>query len=93
MRSESGSFLDFHNVLVIPPQIRRGSLKGVSTGERVIAKHKNSRFYEAEVIGEREQMFCHVNFYDNSFSENLFPEDIVVRILFLSCRTVTERLF
>uniref|UniRef100_A0A8C1XJ76 [histone H3]-trimethyl-L-lysine(9) demethylase n=1 Tax=Cyprinus carpio TaxID=7962 RepID=A0A8C1XJ76_CYPCA len=47
--------------------------------EIVICKHKNGRYYQCEVIQLTKATFYEVNFDDGSFSDNLFPEDIVNR--------------
>ncbi|XP_055068905.2 lysine-specific demethylase 4A [Misgurnus anguillicaudatus] len=51
----------------------------LSVGQRVICKHKNGRYYQCEVIQLTKETFYKVNFDDGSFSDNLFPEDIVNR--------------
>uniref|UniRef100_A0A672MLV9 [histone H3]-trimethyl-L-lysine(9) demethylase n=1 Tax=Sinocyclocheilus grahami TaxID=75366 RepID=A0A672MLV9_SINGR len=48
-------------------------------GQKVICKHKNGRYYQCEVIQLTKETFYEVNFDDGSFSDNLFPEDIVNR--------------
>ncbi|XP_051567316.1 lysine-specific demethylase 4A isoform X2 [Myxocyprinus asiaticus] len=50
----------------------------LSVGQKVICKHKNGRYYQCEVIQLSKETFYEVNFDDGSFSDNLFPEDIVV---------------
>ena len=47
-------------------------------GCKVIAKHRNTRYYEAEVLEREDQVFYEVDFDDGSFSNDLFPEDIHV---------------
>ncbi|XP_038075138.1 lysine-specific demethylase 4A-like isoform X2 [Patiria miniata] len=51
-------------------------LKDICVGQTVIAKHKNSRYYKAEVIADYQQAFYHVKFDDGSYSDNLYPHDI-----------------
>ncbi|XP_030851905.1 lysine-specific demethylase 4C isoform X2 [Strongylocentrotus purpuratus] len=52
-------------------------MKKIQTGDQVIAKHKNNRYYNSVVKGEKAQLFCHVVFKeDQSFCDNLYPEDI-----------------
>ncbi|KAI7808005.1 putative lysine-specific demethylase 4A-like [Triplophysa rosa] len=51
----------------------------LSVGQKVICKHKNGRYYQCEVIQLTKETFYEVNFDDGSFSDNLFPEDIVNR--------------
>uniref|UniRef100_A0AAY4B844 [histone H3]-trimethyl-L-lysine(9) demethylase n=1 Tax=Denticeps clupeoides TaxID=299321 RepID=A0AAY4B844_9TELE len=45
-------------------------------GQHVICKHKNSRYYQAEVAELTKATFYEVIFDDGSFSDNLFPQDI-----------------
>lgn len=47
----------------------------------MIAKHKNTRFYNAEVLDTRDQLFYEVDFDDGSFSKDLYPEDLHVSAL------------
>uniref|UniRef100_A0A4W5QHD1 [histone H3]-trimethyl-L-lysine(9) demethylase n=1 Tax=Hucho hucho TaxID=62062 RepID=A0A4W5QHD1_9TELE len=49
------------------------------TRQRVICKHKNGRYYQCDVVQLSKETFYEVNFDDGSFSDNLFPEDIVGR--------------
>ena len=49
-------------------------------GDKVIAKHKNGRYYQCKVTDTDEQMYCEVDFDDGSFSNDLLPEDIQVHI-------------
>uniref|UniRef100_A0A671SPG9 [histone H3]-trimethyl-L-lysine(9) demethylase n=1 Tax=Sinocyclocheilus anshuiensis TaxID=1608454 RepID=A0A671SPG9_9TELE len=51
----------------------------IVVGQKVICKHKNGRYYQCEVIQLTKETFYEVNFDDGSFSDNLFPEDIVNR--------------
>uniref|UniRef100_A0A8C3E939 [histone H3]-trimethyl-L-lysine(9) demethylase n=1 Tax=Corvus moneduloides TaxID=1196302 RepID=A0A8C3E939_CORMO len=51
----------------------------LSPGQIVISKHKNGRFYQCEVVSLAKETFYEVNFDDGSFSDNLYPEDIVSR--------------
>uniref|UniRef100_A0A8B9RIW6 [histone H3]-trimethyl-L-lysine(9) demethylase n=1 Tax=Astyanax mexicanus TaxID=7994 RepID=A0A8B9RIW6_ASTMX len=55
------------------------SLQGLDEGQRVICKHKNGRYYQCEVAELTKATFYEVVFDDGSFSDNLFPEDIVNR--------------
>uniref|UniRef100_A0A8C5B0D4 [histone H3]-trimethyl-L-lysine(9) demethylase n=1 Tax=Gadus morhua TaxID=8049 RepID=A0A8C5B0D4_GADMO len=48
-------------------------------GQKVICKHKNGRYYQCDVVQLSKETFYEVNFDDGSFSDNLFPEDIVSR--------------
>lgn len=51
----------------------------LTVGQKVICKHKNGRYYQCDVVQLSKETFYEVNFDDGSFSDNLFPEDIVVR--------------
>uniref|UniRef100_A0ABM5FS59 [histone H3]-trimethyl-L-lysine(9) demethylase n=1 Tax=Pogona vitticeps TaxID=103695 RepID=A0ABM5FS59_9SAUR len=53
--------------------------KAVSIGQTVIAKHRNTRYYNCRVIEVTSQVFYEVMFDDGSFSRDTFPEDIVSR--------------
>ncbi|XP_038616150.1 lysine-specific demethylase 4A [Tachyglossus aculeatus] len=57
----------------------KGALQDISAGQKVISKHKNGRFYQCEVVRLTTETFYEVNFDDGSFSDNLYPEDIVSR--------------
>lgn len=46
-------------------------------GDSVIAKHKNGRYYRCEIISITKQLFYEVDFDDGSYSEDLFPQDLV----------------
>ncbi|XP_068949282.1 lysine-specific demethylase 4A-like isoform X1 [Petaurus breviceps papuanus] len=65
----------------VPSQAERakGALQDLSAGQTVISKHKNGRFYQCEVVQLTTETFYEVNFDDGSFSDNLYPEDIVSR--------------
>ncbi|XP_077980829.1 lysine-specific demethylase 4C-like [Glandiceps talaboti] len=54
-------------------------LPEIKIGQKVIAKHKNRRYYHAEVCDTTQQIFYHVDFDDGSYSDNLFPYDITNR--------------
>ncbi|XP_051867370.1 lysine-specific demethylase 4A-like [Pristis pectinata] len=64
-----------------PSQAERSksALNEIEVGQKVISKHKNGRFYQCEVVGLSKETFYEVNFDDGSFSDNLYPEDIVSR--------------
>uniref|UniRef100_A0A665T8C1 [histone H3]-trimethyl-L-lysine(9) demethylase n=1 Tax=Echeneis naucrates TaxID=173247 RepID=A0A665T8C1_ECHNA len=49
----------------------------LTVGQKVICKHKNGRYYQCDVVQLSKETFYEVNFDDGSFSDNLFPEDIV----------------
>ncbi|XP_026887784.2 lysine-specific demethylase 4A [Electrophorus electricus] len=55
------------------------SLRELQEGQKVICKHKNGRYYQSEVVELIKATFYEVVFDDGSFSDNLFPEDIVNR--------------
>uniref|UniRef100_A0A8C1JVA9 [histone H3]-trimethyl-L-lysine(9) demethylase n=1 Tax=Cyprinus carpio TaxID=7962 RepID=A0A8C1JVA9_CYPCA len=57
----------------------KGPVQELSVGQKVICKNKNGRYYQCEVIQLTKETFYEVNFDDGSFSDNLFPEDIVNR--------------
>lgn len=59
-------------------QRAKGALQSITVGQKVISKHKNGRFYQCEVVTLTTETFYEVNFDDGSFSDNLYPEDIVV---------------
>lgn len=48
-------------------------------GQGVICKHKNGRYYHCQVKQLIKATFYEVVFDDGSFSDDLLPEDIVVR--------------
>ncbi|KGL84070.1 Lysine-specific demethylase 4A, partial [Tinamus guttatus] len=64
-----------------PSQAERAkaALQDLTPGQIVISKHKNGRFYQCEVVSLAKETFYEVNFDDGSFSDNLYPEDIVSR--------------
>uniref|UniRef100_A0A671RNU9 [histone H3]-trimethyl-L-lysine(9) demethylase n=1 Tax=Sinocyclocheilus anshuiensis TaxID=1608454 RepID=A0A671RNU9_9TELE len=53
----------------------------IEKGQKVISKHRNGRYYHCEVVELTKATFYEVIFDDGSFSDNLFPEDIVVHCL------------
>uniref|UniRef100_A0A670XSY7 Lysine-specific demethylase 4A n=1 Tax=Pseudonaja textilis TaxID=8673 RepID=A0A670XSY7_PSETE len=57
----------------------KAGLQDLAVGQQVISKHKNGRFYQCEVVNLTKETFYEVNFDDGSFSDNLYPEDIVSR--------------
>uniref|UniRef100_A0A8C1KFV4 [histone H3]-trimethyl-L-lysine(9) demethylase n=1 Tax=Cyprinus carpio TaxID=7962 RepID=A0A8C1KFV4_CYPCA len=61
------------------PNISSSAMRELGVGQKVICKHKNGRYYQCEVIQLTKATFYEVNFDDGSFSDNLFPEDIVNR--------------
>ncbi|KAM9482803.1 uncharacterized protein kdm4aa isoform 3-T3 [Clarias gariepinus] len=58
---------------------KKETMREISAGQRVICKHKNGRYYQCDVVQLTKETFYEVNFDDGSFSDNLFPEDIVGR--------------
>lgn len=55
--------------------------KDIVLGQTVISKHKNLRYYTSRVTEVTSQTFYEVMFDDGSFSNDTFPEDIVVSLL------------
>ncbi|XP_008120426.1 lysine-specific demethylase 4B isoform X1 [Anolis carolinensis] len=51
----------------------------VSLGQTVITKCRNGLYYRCKVIGVTTQTFYEVNFEDGSYSDNIYPENIVSR--------------
>uniref|UniRef100_A0A1A8LHS6 [histone H3]-trimethyl-L-lysine(9) demethylase n=2 Tax=Nothobranchius pienaari TaxID=704102 RepID=A0A1A8LHS6_9TELE len=64
-----------------PTQTERNkaAMHELTVGQKVICKHKNGRYYQCDVVQLSKETFYEVNFDDGSFSDNLFPEDIVSR--------------
>lgn len=62
----------------------------LTVGQKVICKHKNGRYYQCDVVQLSKETFYEVNFDDGSFSDNLFPEDIVVLLPFVSSLSVSS---
>uniref|UniRef100_V5GEI0 [histone H3]-trimethyl-L-lysine(9) demethylase n=1 Tax=Ixodes ricinus TaxID=34613 RepID=V5GEI0_IXORI len=62
-----------------PKRVQAGELPPVAVGSRVVAKHKNGRYYWGRVRGTHSQDLYSVDFEDHSSSNNLLPEDIVSR--------------
>uniref|UniRef100_A0A7N9ARB5 [histone H3]-trimethyl-L-lysine(9) demethylase n=1 Tax=Mastacembelus armatus TaxID=205130 RepID=A0A7N9ARB5_9TELE len=57
----------------------KAAMHELTVGQKVICKHKNGRYYQCDVVQLSKETFYEVNFDDGSFSDNLFPEDIVSR--------------
>lgn len=55
------------------------TLPTIKVGDKVIAKHKNGRYYTCSVDDIKQQMFCEVDFEDGTYSNNMYPEDVEVR--------------
>ncbi|XP_030630394.1 lysine-specific demethylase 4A [Chanos chanos] len=58
---------------------KKTNMRELEEGQKVICKHKNGRYYQCEVVELIKATFYEVIFDDGSFSDNLFPEDIVNR--------------
>lgn len=54
------------------------NLTDLNINDSALAKHRNRRFYWAQVIGIVRNRQYAVDFDDGSFSEDLMPEDVVV---------------
>ena len=52
----------------------------VSVGDVAWARHKSGRFYKAKVEQVRQQLFVEVDFTDSSFSTDMYPQDIEVKV-------------
>ncbi|XP_029542420.2 lysine-specific demethylase 4A isoform X1 [Oncorhynchus nerka] len=63
----------------IQTERNKAAMHELTVGQRVICKHKNGRYYQCDVVQLSKETFYEVNFDDGSFSDNLFPEDIVSR--------------
>ncbi|EFN72390.1 Probable JmjC domain-containing histone demethylation protein 3B [Camponotus floridanus] len=55
----------------------KGKIPQIRQGEVVWAKHRNTRYYQAKVKSIQDILFYMVTFNDNSFSDDLFPSDII----------------
>lgn len=62
----------------LSPQKVKVSRSELEVGQTVISKHKNLRYYSSRVTQVTAQTFYEVMFDDGSFSNDTFPEDIVV---------------
>ncbi|CAB1324049.1 unnamed protein product, partial [Coregonus sp. 'balchen'] len=63
----------------IQTERNKAAMHELTVGRRVICKHRNGRYYQCDVVQLSKETFYEVNFDDGSFSDNLFPEDIVGR--------------
>lgn len=54
----------------------------VGLGETVWAKHRNTRYYKAKIGSIQDTLFYMVTFRDRSFSEDLYPGDITVCMIY-----------
>lgn len=59
-------------------------MTNLKVGDKVFAKHKNTRYYKATVVKIQKETFCCLDFDDGSFSDDTFPEDIMVCIPIIS---------
>ena len=50
----------------------------VATGDSVVARHKNGRYYRAIVTSVSDVVYYKVAFDDGTFSNDMYPEDIEV---------------
>ncbi|XP_068089906.1 lysine-specific demethylase 4B [Hyperolius riggenbachi] len=53
--------------------------KEVSVGQTVISRNRNGLYYRCQVIGSATHIFYEVNFDDGSYSDNVYPENIMSR--------------
>ncbi|MBN3296457.1 KDM4B demethylase, partial [Amia calva] len=60
-------------------QILSRASKEISLGQTVIGRNRNGLYYKCRVIGTAVQTFYEVNFDDGSYSDNLYPENVVSR--------------
>ena len=45
-------------------------------GDKVYAKHKNTRYYLCNIVNADSQIYYSVDFEDGSFSDDLYPDDL-----------------
>ncbi|KAL0103662.1 hypothetical protein PUN28_017730 [Cardiocondyla obscurior] len=55
----------------------KGKIPQIRQGEIVWAKHRNTRYYQAKVEAIQDILFYMVTFNDNSFSDDMYPSDII----------------
>uniref|UniRef100_A0A4W3K7F9 [histone H3]-trimethyl-L-lysine(9) demethylase n=1 Tax=Callorhinchus milii TaxID=7868 RepID=A0A4W3K7F9_CALMI len=60
-------------------QSQHRDLRVLSLGQMVIAKKRNGLYYKCKVIGTSAQTFYEINFEDGSYSDDVYPENIVSR--------------
>ncbi|XP_063771110.1 lysine-specific demethylase 4B isoform X2 [Pseudophryne corroboree] len=53
--------------------------KEVSVGQTVIGRNRNGLYYRCQVIGSATHIFYEINFDDGSYSDNVYPENIMSR--------------
>ncbi|XP_053319541.1 lysine-specific demethylase 4B isoform X2 [Spea bombifrons] len=51
----------------------------IRIGQTVISRNMNGLYYRCQVIGSATQIFYEVNFHDGSYSDNVYPEDVMSR--------------
>lgn len=66
-----------HKRVICKEKLKRTS--NLTAGEKVIAKHRDGNYHEAVLMRIQPRTYVSVDFEDGTFSENLFPEDIVER--------------
>jgi len=64
-------------------------MPAVATGDHVIAKHKNGRYYRAIVLFVSDVVYYKVAFDDGTYSNDMYPEDIEASNIIL-CLHVAE---
>lgn len=65
----------------VPVSLQVPFRREVALGQTVITKNRNGLYYRCRVIGTSTQTFYEVNFDDGSYSDNVYPESIIVRQL------------
>lgn len=65
--------------LILLPQ-KRNVRQDLVVGQTVISKHKNLRYYSSRITHITSHTFYEVIFDDGSFSNDTYPEDIVVSV-------------
>ncbi|CAH2292889.1 lysine-specific demethylase 4B isoform X1 [Pelobates cultripes] len=55
------------------------SSREVRVGQTVISRNRNGLYYKCQVIGSATQIFYEVNFDDGSYSNNVYPENVMSR--------------
>jgi len=56
-------------------------MPAVTFGDRVLAKHRNGRYYHAIVLSMSDVVYYKVAFDDGTYSNDMYPEDIEVRFI------------
>uniref|UniRef100_A0AAR2KB84 [histone H3]-trimethyl-L-lysine(9) demethylase n=1 Tax=Pygocentrus nattereri TaxID=42514 RepID=A0AAR2KB84_PYGNA len=78
MHPDDWPFVIFFTCIKLYP-LNLEQVASLEEGQKVICKHKNGRYYQCDVVELIKATFYEVIFDDGSFSDNLFPEDIVNR--------------